>query len=151
MTLNDDLDILRQTQLFSDISDEALRLLAFGATHRNIFQGHCLYNFGDSASGAYVVLSGILKLTAPGKNGEMVSSGTVEPGTLLGELALISPTKHQFTVTATQTAHLVRFDRVLFHRLLSEYPEVADVLRKRIEQNIYNLTSSLQKIRYKFD
>lgn len=150
MALNDDLLVLRQTPLFSELPDEALRLLAFGSTHRNIYEGQSLYNYGDSASGAYVVLSGKLELTVPAEKGEMIAAGTAERATLLGELALISPTRRQFTVTATENAHLVRFDRVLFHRLLTEYPEVADVLRKRIEQNIVELTSNLQKIRYKF-
>lgn len=150
MALNDDLEILRQTPLFSEIPDDALRLLAFGATHRNLYEGQSLYNFGDSASGAYVVLSGALELTAPAENGDMIAAGTAVRATLLGELALVSPTKRQFTVTASQNAHLVRFDRVLFHKLLTEYPEVADILRKRIEQNITELTSSLQKIKHKF-
>lgn len=150
MALNDVLEVLRQTPLLSELPDEALRLLAFGATHRNIYGGQSLYSFGDSASGAYVVLSGTLELTVPLKNGEMAAAGTVKRGTLLGELALISPTKRQFTVTAIDNAHLVRFDRVLFHRLLTEYPELADILRKRIEQNIADLTSNLQNIRHKF-
>ncbi|MEW7007945.1 cyclic nucleotide-binding domain-containing protein [Lentilitoribacter sp. EG35] len=150
MALTDDLEVLHQTPLFSEIPGEALRLLAFGATHRNIYEGQSLYKFGDSASGAYVVLSGNLELSAPNKNGEMAIVGTAERAALLGELALISPSKRQFTVTATENAHLMRFDRVLFHRLLTEYPEVADVLRKRIEQNITELTSNLQKIKYKF-
>lgn len=150
MALNDDLEVLRQTPLFSEIPDEALRLLAFGATHRNIYEGQSLYNLGDSASGAYVVLSGTLELTTPAENGDIVVAGTAKRATLLGELALISPTKRQFTVTATESAHLVRFDRVLFHRLLTEYPEVADILRQRIEQSITELTSNLQKIRHKF-
>lgn len=150
MALNDDLEVLRQTPLFSEISDEALRLLAFGATHRNIYEGQSLYSFGDAASGAYVVLSGTLELTVPAENGDMVAAGMATRATLLGELALVSPTKRQFTVIATENAHLVRFDRVLFHRLLTEYPEVADILRKRIEKNITDLTSSLQKIKHKF-
>lgn len=150
MALNDDLEVLRQTSLFSEIPDEALRLLAFGATHRNIYEGQSLYACGDSASGAYVVLSGTLELIKPAKNGEMIVVDTATRATLLGELALISPTKRQFTVTAIENAHLVRFDRVLFHRLLAEYPEVADVVRKRIEQNITELTSNLEKIKHKF-
>lgn len=150
MALNDDLEVLRQTPLFSEMPDEALRLLAFGATHRNIYEGQALYNFGDSASGAYVVLSGTLELTAPAENGDMVAAGTAKRAALLGELALISPTKRQFTVTATENAHLVRFDRTLFHRLLTEYPELAEILRKRIKQNLTELTSKLQRIKYKF-
>lgn len=151
MALNDDLEILRVTPLFSEMPDDALRLLAFGATHRNIYDGQTLYKYGDAASGAYVVLSGVLELTEPSRDGsEMVSAGVADRAVLLGELALISPTKRQFTVTATENTHLMRFDRALFHRLLTEYPEVADILRKRIEQNITDLTSSLQKIRYRF-
>lgn len=58
MSLNDELDILHKVPLFSGIQPSKLKLLAF-ASDRVIFkQGHDLFQEGDEAHSAIVLVSG---------------------------------------------------------------------------------------------
>lgn len=150
MALNDDLAVFRVTPLFSELPDEALRLIAFGAEHRNILKGDTLYKQGDAASCAYVVASGSIEVWWQSGEREAVSQGVLDQGSLMGEIALISATERQFTAKATENSSLIRINRDLFHRLISEYPQIADKLRVRIEQNLGDLVGKLNQLSDRF-
>ncbi len=48
MALNDDIMLLSNVPLFADISEDKLRLIAFGAERRRIFKGQELFREGGA-------------------------------------------------------------------------------------------------------
>jgi hypothetical protein len=127
MALNDDLALLGSTPLFSDMPVDALRLLAFGAEHENLHAGGTLYHQDDAANCAYIIISGRVELLSQTEARTPVSMGMIDRAGLLGEIALIA-----------------------CHRLLSEYPEIATLLQKRIQQNLADLLQKLGGMGHKF-
>ncbi|MBO6917399.1 MAG: cyclic nucleotide-binding domain-containing protein [Rhizobiaceae bacterium] len=150
MALNDDLSVLRDTPLFSQLPVDALRLVAFGGDHRNLIKGDTLYRQGDAANCAYVVASGEVEIFWTLGEREPVSQGVLGRGGLMGEVALIAPSERQFTIKAVETSELIRIDRDVFHRLMSEYPQIAEMLRERIQQNLGELAVKLSELGSKF-
>ena len=65
-----------------------------------------------------------------GLNDSLVSANG--PGTLIGEMALISETMNAATAVATENTEVLKISRALFHRMLNEYPERAVLLQARI-------------------
>ena len=80
----------------------ALRILAIGAETRKIPSGAVLYYAGDLADAGYLVQEGsfLLEPDRPGKGDEIIAG----PGTLLGELALVTDTVHTATATAQESS-----------------------------------------------
>ncbi|MGV3550324.1 cyclic nucleotide-binding domain-containing protein [Rhizobium sp.] len=143
MGLREDIDLLKGLSIFDGLSDDYLRLLAFGAERRRLENGHVLFREGASADSAFVVLSGRLTLTRDLPNGQDLVIGDADPGSILTEIAMISDANRHFTATASTESEVMRISRVLFHRMLQEYPEVAMATERRLRENFSRLTGAL--------
>ncbi len=150
MALNDDIALLSVVPLFRDIGEDKLRLIAFGAERRRMQAGQMLFREGTPADCAFVVASGRFELTRTGKDGQAVHLGFAEPGTLLGELAMVTSVNRSLTAIAPETAEVIRISRPLFRRMLEEYPDIAGIVRQRIDENLAELNAGLSKIAGRF-
>jgi CRP-like cAMP-binding protein len=141
MALTDDIKLLSQIPLFRSMSEDQLRLIAFGADRRSIATGQMLFREGSPAESAYVVVSGAIELYNVGKNGQLEVSTVATPGTLLSELALVTLVERKFTAVAREDSSIIRITRALFHRLIEEYPDAAKLIENRIRDNIAELAA----------
>lgn len=149
MALIEDMKLLNRVELLGSLGEEKLRLIAFGAERRGFKPGQLLFREDAPADGAYVIASGKVELTQRTRNGER-SLAIVGTGTLLGELALISAVKRSMTAVAVDDVEVMRITRPLFHRMLAEYPEIADIVHERITGNLDQLTNDLGQIGARF-
>jgi CRP-like cAMP-binding protein len=150
VALNDDIDLLSTVSLFSDIGEDKLRLIAFGAERRKLQAGQMLFRENTAADCAFVVADGRIELSRTAHNGQSETSGTVGRGTLLGELAMVTAVDRSMTAIAVDAAEVIRINRPLFRRMLEEYPEIADVVRQRISADLADLNKGLSKVADRF-
>ena len=146
MGLREDIDLLKGLSIFDGLSDDYLRLLAFGAERRRLERGHVLFREGAAADCAFVVLSGVLRLTRDLPSGKDKDIGDAGPGSILTEIAMISDAVRHFTATAESESEVMRISRVLFHRMLQEYPDVARATERRLRENFSTLTGALAAV-----
>lgn len=151
MSLRDDITLLSTVPIFGDLSDEQLRLVAFGAERRRIPGGQTLFRQGAAADCAYAVASGTFDLSRTDAAGRTVKLGTAQTATLLGELALISLTERKSTAVAAESSEVIRITRPLFARMLEEYPELAAIMRRRIAANLTRLIGELDALAPRLD
>ena len=150
MSLNDDIALLSIVPLFCEISEDKLRLIAFGAEHRRVAAGQQLFRQGAAADCGFAVASGRFTLVQTGRNGHAVSTEAAERGTLLSELALISMVDRKFTATADIDSDVIRINRPLFRRMLEEYPEVAQIVQARLRENLGTLVRRTAAMQSRF-
>ncbi len=81
--------ILTQVELLSNLDQSQLRLLAFGAKWFEKKKGQYFFKKDDAADGAYIFTSGTAELIWPTGEGKDEVIGVVEPGKLVGDLAVI--------------------------------------------------------------
>jgi CRP-like cAMP-binding protein len=151
MGLRDDIELLKGLSIFDGLSDDYLRLLAFGAERRRLERGHVLFREGAAADCAFVVLSGQLTLTRDAPAGRERYIGEAGVGSILTEIAMISDASRHFTATAAVESEVMRISRILFHRMLQEYPEVALATEKRLRENFSKLTGALSAATTRFE
>jgi CRP-like cAMP-binding protein len=154
MAIEDDIAFFERVPTLSLLGRAALRILAIGAETRYVHTGEVLFYAGDPADAGFVVQEGQFSI-APneaegGESGETGAGITVGPGTLLGELALLTATTRPGTVTALEPSTVLRIPRSLFLKMLEGYPDAAKRLRDsfatRTDQaarDIYAVRSSL--------
>jgi CRP-like cAMP-binding protein len=153
VALEDDIAFLAEVPTFALLGRQALRILAIGAESRKIPSGAVLFYAGDLADCGYVVQEGsfLLEGDRPGKNEESY----VWPGSLLGELALITDTVRTETATAQEESVVIRIPRGLFLKMLEGYPEAARTLRDamaaRLSQSVEDLSGVKGKLQSSFD
>ncbi len=150
MALKDDIALLRTVTLFSDMNDEQLRLIAFGAERIAVANTKTLFFEGDAADCAYIVAHGRLVLTSTDRRGAMQLVAQAGSGTLISELAMISDVERKFNATAAEDTEVLKITRTLFHRLLEEYPQVAAKIQDQIRDHFNALTREVSKLEPRF-
>ena len=136
MALNDDIALFAQVPLFSGLSEDKLRLMAFGAERRRVVEGQTLFREGASADCGFVIASGSFRLTSTLRDGSLRDEGVAGAGTLLSELAMISAVERKYSATAEEDSEVIRINRPLFRRMLEEYPDVAVMVEARVRANL---------------
>jgi CRP-like cAMP-binding protein len=130
LSIEDDIAFLERVPTLRLLGRTALRILAIGAESRYVHEGDALFHAGDAADGGYVVQEGSfdLRSATPMVSEEFVSG----PGTLLGELALLTETMRPATAIAREPSTVIRISRSLFLKMLEGYPDAANTLREQI-------------------
>lgn len=149
MALDDDVRILSGVRLFQGFSPEQLRLLAFGAETLHLSGGRDLFHEGGSTDCAFVVVSGKIGLYRE-RDGERVELGDARPGSILGELALIAPTRWMTSAEVRSDASVMRLNRKQFRRILEEYPELAALLHRRISAELQTMVRKIESLSPRF-
>jgi CRP-like cAMP-binding protein len=125
MTIEDDIAFLERVPVLRRLGAPALRILAIGAESYSVEAGHVLFTAGEPA----VIQRGSSNLRpARPRDAEV----TAEPGTLLGESALLTETLRPATATAREDAVVLRISRTMFLKMLESYPDAAQRLREVI-------------------
>ena len=139
MALAADIALLREAPLFGDMTDEELRLFAFGAKKHVFREGERLHERGRTAEGGLVVMMGRLALTdAEGDTRE------AEAGELLDEMALYKRSRHAETAVAAEDGAVMAISHELFMRMVEEYPNIAEIARARIADRLDGLLHAIE-------
>jgi CRP-like cAMP-binding protein len=149
LALEDDIRILSGVGLFSELTEEQLRLLAFGAEQVRFQAGREIFAEGAAADCAYVVVSGRVVLYRDG-GGAAVALSRLGEGAIIGELALIAPGKRLTYAAAETDVTLIRLSRSLFRRILEEYPEVAARLHARMVHDLEDFLKQIESVAPRF-
>jgi CRP-like cAMP-binding protein len=96
MALEDDIAFLERVPTFAQLGFAALQIIAIGSETRKLADGEVLFRAGETADAGYVIQEGSLKLTQhdPKRSDPSLTLG---PGTLVGELALLTETMRPAT------------------------------------------------------
>jgi CRP-like cAMP-binding protein len=150
MTIEDDIAFFEKVPTLNLLGRGALRILAIGAESRFVHGGEVLFYAGDLADSAYVIQEGSLGLRPerPDAEGREVVAGR---GTLLGELAMITPTTRPATATALEPSTVIRISRGLFLKMLEGYPETARRLRDAMAARADQWTRELDNVRVEME
>jgi CRP-like cAMP-binding protein len=145
MGLEEDIAFFEGVPALAALGKQALRILAIGTETRHLQSGAVLFYAGELADGGYVVQEGML-LLEPGTlaEGREITAG---PGTLIGELALLTNTVCQATAIAKEPTVVVRIPRNLFRKVLEGYPEAAEKLRDSMYERLQAWSRELASVK----
>ena len=149
MSLEHDIAFFEQVPSFAVLGKPALRILAIGAETRQLPSGAVLFYAGELADGGYVVQEGSLLLEPNSPlQGEPFTAG---PGTLVGELALLTDTVCASTAIAKGPTVVIRISRSLFKKTLEGYPAAAVKLRDIMTARLDAWTRELGGVKQALD
>ena len=145
MSLDDDISFFEQVPTLAVLGKNALRVLAIGAESRNVPSGSVLFYAGELADGGYIVQHGTI-LLEPGTPLEGKEK-IVGPGTLIGELALLTDMVSPATAIAKEPTTVIRISRNLFRKMLEGYPAAAKKLHDVMAERLGEWTRELEAVR----
>lgn len=150
MALDDDIAFLRRIPTFRVLGPDGLRVLAISAELVHLRSGDTLFEEGEPADGAYVIIAGGLKFR------HARTKVTDEPvlaraGSLIGETALIIDTARPATAIAIEPSTLMRISRVVFLRMLEGDGDAAVALRRMISSRVDAVLDDLDVVLPRFE
>ena len=124
-------EMLRAVSLFATLSDRELAAVEQLADTVDVPAGHVLMRQGASGREMFVIASGGVVVD---RNGSEVA--TLGPGSVVGEMALISEGPRTATVTTTEPSTLFVLAHREFHSLMDTSAEVRDCVFKAVAHRI---------------
>jgi putative ABC transport system ATP-binding protein len=103
------LQVLARNELFGSLDARNQRLLAFAAQWYDAEPDQRVFSMGERADAAYLCLSGSADLWWHDDFGEPHHVSQIEPGRLIGDLAIILNEPRQLNLTATEPTKFLRF------------------------------------------
>lgn len=144
MKLDDVVHVLKALPLFRKVEPEALRVLVFSATRRQLRAGEALFRRGDYSDGGFLVLEGEVVLD-PNDDGAP-SRHIFGPGTLIGQSALFAPVERPATALARMAGSVLVFPRDLMLRVIDNYPQSALAMREALAEETRALAGRLDRL-----
>ena len=115
--------------LFSGLEDEDLAAIASAASEVEAGEGESVATEGDFGHALYAVESGTAEVTSDGKK-----LGTLGPGDVFGEIAVLASGRRTATVVATSPMRLIALFKPQVWALERKAPVAAERLRSLIAE-----------------
>lgn len=155
MDIQKESDLLRNVPMFAKLDSSKLKLLAFTSQCLHFDDGEVLFNEGDRADCAYVIMDGEVEILAD-SGGTSFVAGTLGRNELFGELGVLTEEPRSATIRARGELIALRISDDMFLKLLAENSEVAlDVMRQlseklvRSHHQVEELKGELEKLEAK--
>lgn len=135
------LDTLRRFAPFSDLPPQALEGAAERLVRRRLAAGETLAEAGDEAHEAFVVVAGGIEVVAAATDrpGERAVLAELGPGSVVGEIAVLTSGRRSATLRATRDTELVVIPAAQVRSMLEWSPVLASRLsgqaRRRLDQS----------------
>jgi CRP-like cAMP-binding protein len=129
LDLAEETDLLRKIPMFAKMETSRLKLLAFASEIVSFQHGDIVFNSGDSADYAYVIMDGAVDIITETDSGPVITD-TLRQNQLIGELGLLNNTPRIATLIANGDLQAMKITAEMFFRILRENSEVSlDVIR----------------------
>jgi len=154
LDLAEETDLLRKIPMFAKMETSKLKLLAFASEMVSFQDGDIVFNSGDTADYAYVIMEGAVDIITETDKGPIVMV-TLSQNQLIGELGLINNSPRIATLLANGNLLAMKITAEMFFRILRENSEVAlDVIRilsDKVARTNEQLESALRQANQKVE
>ena len=146
MSLNEEVELLRNIPMFSKIDPSKLKLLAF-ASERVIFgQGQELFHQGDSGDTAYIIIEGNANVLIDSPGGELAVA-KIGKNELVGEIAILCDVPRTATLRADDQVTTLAISKDLFFQMVREYPDMGIEIMRELAQRLEQTNAQLRDAR----
>ncbi len=144
MTLDTEVQSLRQVPMFREIDPARLKLLAFTSERVHFAAGQRFFSQGDAADAAYVILEGKANVSLDTPNGE-ITVAELGQNAIVGEMGILSDSPRSATVVAAQPTTALRIDKRVFLELLTQFPQMAMAVMREIAMRLERTNAQLAR------
>jgi putative ABC transport system ATP-binding protein len=141
------LAMLMETDLFESLDPRNRRLLAYSAQWFEAEPGQVVFQAGQQADAVYLCCSGRAELRWPGSDAISAPVSTVEPGRLIGDLAVITKDRRFLDLIAMDHTRFLRIGAEEFRLVIESDAKVATQLLQMVANNLSVAAEQIQLAR----
>jgi len=146
MSLEQEVELIRQFPIFSKIQPAMQKLLCFSSERLTYDAGQVMFNAGDAADAAYIIIDGSVEISVPTPSGPIIVN-TLGKNELLGEIAIFGDVPRTATAKAMAKLEALKISKDMFVKVIRENPDAAIELIKILAGRLANTTSQLTQTR----
>ena len=146
MSLEQEVELIRQFPIFSKIQPAMQKLLCFSAERLAYDVGQVMFNAGDPGDAAYIIIEGTVEISVPTPTGPIIVN-TLSKNEILGEIAIFGEVPRTATAKAQTRLETLKISKELFIKVIRENPDAAIELIKILAARLANTTSQLTRTR----
>ncbi len=144
MSLNEEVELLRNIPLFSKLEASKLKLLAFTSERLTYEAGQLLCKQGDMGDAAYIIVEGEAAVLVDSPRGQ-IRVAEVGRNDFVGEISILCDVPRTATVKATSKVVALRISKDLFFRLVEEFPQMAVEIMRELAHRLEATTAQLRE------
>jgi CRP/FNR family transcriptional regulator, cyclic AMP receptor protein len=144
MSLEQEVELIRQFRIFSKIDPAMQKLLCFSSERLTFAAGQVMFHAGDEADAAYVVIEGTVEISVPTPSGPIIVN-TMRPNDIVGEIAIFGEVPRTATATAQTRLETLRISKEVFTNVIRQSPDAALELVRILAARLANTTAQLSR------
>lgn len=150
MTLQEDVDLLRNIPLFAKIEPSKLKLLAFTSERLTFDPDESLCRQGDPGDAAYIIVDGEADVLVDTPGGP-ITVARVGKNDIVGEIAILCDVPRTATVTARTELTTLKISKDLFFQLVGQFPEMSIEIMRALASRLEKTTRQLQEAKSRLE
>ena len=135
MSLNEEVELLRNIPMFANIEPSKLKLLAFTSERMTFKDGDILFRQGEQGDSAYVIIGGEADVIVDSPKGPLTVY-KLKRNDIVGEIAILCDVPRTATVKATSKLEAMVIAKDLFFRLIMEFPQMAVEIMRELARRL---------------
>jgi CRP/FNR family transcriptional regulator, cyclic AMP receptor protein len=135
---------LLRVPIFSGLAPEQIQGIARRAERMTFRSGEFITRAGEPGGGAYLLVSG--DAACVDGDGLATADAVIEPGSLIGELAMLVEHTYGTTVVARERVHCLKIMRFAMHNQMLTDPSLAEHLSRQITARLVQVAEDLRRI-----
>ncbi|HJS76937.1 MAG TPA: cyclic nucleotide-binding domain-containing protein [Burkholderiales bacterium] len=144
MSLEQEVELIRQFPIFAQIQPAMQKLLCFSAERLTYNAGQVMFTAGDMGDAAYIVIEGKVEISVPSSSGPIVVN-MVGRNEIIGEIAIFGDVPRTATAKAVTRLETLRISKQLFTKIIRENPDAALELIRVLAGRLANTTAQLSR------
>jgi CRP-like cAMP-binding protein len=144
MSLEQEVELIRQFPIFAKIQPAMQKLLCFSAERLTFSAGQIMFKAGDMGDAAYVIIEGNVEISVPTPSGPIVVN-KLGRNDIIGEIAIFGDVPRTATATAVNKLETLRISKELFEKIIRENPDAALELIRVLAARLANTTAQLSR------
>lgn len=136
---------LKNTSLFSGLSDDMLATLADKAVIRKLAPNDILIKKGAEGDSLFLIHKGWLKIVTEDSKGDELILNKCGPGEIIGEMALLDSEPRSASVIALENAEALEIKQTAFQDALDQDPDISLSIIRSYSNRLRFSTTYIEK------
>ena len=145
MTLQEEVELLRNIPMFSNIEPSKLKLLAFTSERLTFGDGDVLFEEGDPGDSAFIIVDGSADVVIQTPSGP-ITVAQLGRNHIVGEIAILCDVPRTASVKATTKLETMVISKDLFFRLIMEFPQIAVAIMRELAERLEKTNAQLRAV-----
>lgn len=142
MSIEAEVQALRQVPMFRDIDKGRLKLLAFTSDRVRFSAGQYVFKRGDASDAAYVILDGEAHILLDTPTGPLKLT-EFHAHDIMGEMGVLAEIPRSASIRAATDLMVLRIDKQVFLELLEQFPQISIAIMRELAHRLERTTSRL--------